>query len=195
MGQARCDPPRYRGRRWSWLPLEGQCRRRARAARRCRMSRRCASRTCACLPGCDASGTPGRAQRPDSSRLRRQPRSRDGARAARPRSRRPGQAATRRRSTPDVVERSACALQNSSTHARPALLRLTHCANGRDTARDGSSVGEAPAQHTGHCPSISRETAAGRTGTPGRRVFLRWLGLEALRSAVLKLERVGTISR
>src|SRR5262245_62322146 len=40
----------------------------------------------------------------------------------------------------------------------------------------GSSVGEAPAQHTGHCPPISREIARGRTGTPGTRVFLRWLG-------------------
>jgi hypothetical protein len=57
----------------------------------------------------------------------------------------------------------------------------------------GSSVGEAPAQHTGHCPSISREIARGRTEIPGTRVFLRWLGLtKPLRSAVLKLGREGT---
>ena len=57
----------------------------------------------------------------------------------------------------------------------------------------GSSVGEAPAQHTGHCPSISREIARGRTEIPGTRVFLRWLGLaKPLRGAVLKLGREGT---
>lgn len=66
--------------------------------------------------------------------------------------------------------------------------------NGRVNSRGhGSSVGEAPAQHTGHCPSISREIARGRTEIPGTRVFLRWLGLaKPLRSAVLKLGREGT---
>jgi hypothetical protein len=65
---------------------------------------------------------------------------------------------------------------------------------GRGNSRGhGSSVGEAPAQHTGHCPSISREIARGRTEIPGTRVFLRWLGLvKPLRSAVLKLGREGT---
>jgi hypothetical protein len=66
--------------------------------------------------------------------------------------------------------------------------------NGRGNSRGHrSSVGEAPAQHTGHCPSISREIARGRTEIPGTRVFLRWLGLaKPLRSAVLKLGREGT---
>src|SRR5258708_25654141 len=59
-----------------------------------------------------------------------------------------------------------------------------------------SSVGEAPAHHTGHCPPVSREIVQGRTGTPGTRVFLRWLGLtKPLRSAVLKLGREGTYAR
>ena len=39
----------------------------------------------------------------------------------------------------------------------------------------GSSVGEAPAQHTGHCRRGLERDCQGRTGTPGSRVFLRWL--------------------
>jgi hypothetical protein len=55
------------------------------------------------------------------------------------------------------------------------------------------SVGEAPARHTGHCPAASRDApTAGRAGTPGIRVCLRWLRPPGLsRSAVLKLVRVG----
>jgi len=57
----------------------------------------------------------------------------------------------------------------------------------------GSSVGEAPAQHTSHCPTASKEAGRrGRTGTPGLRVFLMWLRSQDLsRCAVLKLGRVG----
>jgi len=38
-----------------------------------------------------------------------------------------------------------------------------------------SSVGEAPALHTGHCPDLSKDVVRGIAGTPGLRVCLRWL--------------------
>src|SRR5262249_28962788 len=59
--------------------------------------------------------------------------------------------------------------------------------NGEDVGRQlvpiGSSVGEAPASHTGHCPPASREAGRGRTGTPESRVFLMWLGRTDLHGA------------
>ena len=57
----------------------------------------------------------------------------------------------------------------------------------RCLAVHGTSVGEAPAQHTSHCPSASKEAGScGRTGTPGLRVFPTWLkslGLLTVRGA------------
>jgi len=63
-----------------------------------------------------------------------------------------------------------------------------------------TSVGEAPAQHRGHCPPASRDAGQGRTGTPESRVFLRWLrfrrdGGNLSRGAVLKLGRVAHSGR
>src|SRR5689334_3130188 len=61
---------------------------------------------------------------------------------------------------------------------------LTRAIVQRDTKLDmathrarplGSSVGEAPAQHTGHCRRDLERDCQGRTGTPGSRVFLTWL--------------------
>ena len=62
------------------------------------------------------------------------------------------------------------------------LKALFYFANGRWICRgfsdraSGSSVGEASARHTSHCPRASKEACKqGRTGTPGLRVCLRWL--------------------
>ena len=62
----------------------------------------------------------------------------------------------------------------------------------------GSSVGEASARQTSHCPKASKDARnQGRPGTPGLRVFLRWLRSSDLsRRAVLKLGPVGeSVSR
>ena len=62
-----------------------------------------------------------------------------------------------------------------------------------EVALHGSSVGEASARQTSHCPKASKDAGnQGRPGTPGLRVFLRWLRSSDLsRRAVLKLGPVG----
>ena len=57
----------------------------------------------------------------------------------------------------------------------------------------GSSVGEASARQTSHCPKASKDAGnQGRPGIPGLRVFLMWLRFSDLsRRAVLKLGPVG----
>ena len=56
----------------------------------------------------------------------------------------------------------------------------------------GSSVGEASARHTCHCPPASKDVRQGVPGTPGLRVSLMWLRSSDLsRRAVLKLGPVG----
>src|SRR5690242_18463133 len=58
----------------------------------------------------------------------------------------------------------------------------------------GSSVGEASARHTCHCPPASKDVRQGVPGTPGLRVSLMWLRSSDLsRRAVLKLGTSGGI--
>src|SRR5450759_5013078 len=58
----------------------------------------------------------------------------------------------------------------------------------------GSSVGEASARQTCHCPPASKDVRQGGPGTPGLRVSLMWLRSSDLsRRAVLKLGTSGGI--
>src|SRR5690242_3970320 len=69
------------------------------------------------------------------------------------------------------------------------LLTLQSC---KRYGGKGSSVGEASARQTGHCPPASKDVWKGKPVTPGLRVSLTWLkSSDFLRRAVLKLGPVG----